>query len=145
MEKSALMSPLSPASEEEVAAPPTLHESRELGPRFEAYRLGAPHDEMFGRDGAVRGHYWPLYRRLVELQPDELARRQQASEQSFLHQGITFTVYGDKQATERIIPTDLLPRIITAAEWDEHRARAEAAHRGAQSVPARHLRRRRAC
>ena len=51
------------------------------------------------------------------LSPEELKLRQQACEQSFLHQGITFTVYGDNQATERIIPTDLLPRIITAAEW----------------------------
>jgi uncharacterized circularly permuted ATP-grasp superfamily protein len=51
------------------------------------------------------------------LSPEELKLRQQACEQSFLHQGITFTVYGDNQATERIIPTDLLPRIITASEW----------------------------
>ncbi len=49
---------------------------------------------------------------------EELNRRQQACEQSFLHQGITFTVYSDNRATERIIPTDLLPRIVTAREWD---------------------------
>ena len=36
---------------------------------------------------------------------------------AFLTQGITFTVYGDDQGTERIFPFDLLPRIITAAEW----------------------------
>src|SRR6201999_533293 len=36
---------------------------------------------------------------------------------SFLNQGITFTVYGQEQGTERIFPYDLLPRIITAAEW----------------------------
>src|SRR6185369_14483303 len=36
---------------------------------------------------------------------------------AFLTQGITFTVYGDMQGTERIFPYDLLPRIITAAEW----------------------------
>jgi uncharacterized circularly permuted ATP-grasp superfamily protein len=51
------------------------------------------------------------------LSAEELRRRQQACEQSFLHQGITFTVYGNNQSTERIIPTDLLPRIITASEW----------------------------
>jgi len=81
--------------------------------------LGHAHDEMFGEDGDVRGHYWPLYRRLVELTPEELARRQHAAEQFFLHQGITFTVYGHEEATERIIPTDLLPRIVTAVEWQE--------------------------
>ena len=81
------------------------------------YRLGRAYDEMFTADGRVRPHYAELHRRLAELSPEELKLRQQACEQSFLHQGITFTVYGDNQATERIIPTDLLPRIITAAEW----------------------------
>jgi uncharacterized circularly permuted ATP-grasp superfamily protein len=81
------------------------------------YRPGRAFDEMFTAEGRVRPHYTELYRRLVELPPDELRLRQHACEQSFLHQGITFTVYGDNQATERIIPTDLLPRIITADEW----------------------------
>ena len=84
---------------------------------YEHYLLGRAYDEMFVADGRVRPHYAELYRRLGELSPEELRLRQQACEQSFLHQGITFTVYGDNQATERIIPTDLLPRIITAAEW----------------------------
>src|SRR5215470_11102109 len=81
------------------------------------YTLGRAYDEMFAGPGRVRAHYDELYARVSELPPDELRRRQQACEQSFLHQGITFTVYGDNQSTERIIPTDLLPRIITAAEW----------------------------
>ena len=54
----------------------------------------------------------------MQLSVEELNRRQHACEQSFLHQGITFTVYGNNQATERISPTDVLPRIITAAEWN---------------------------
>src|SRR5262245_22184885 len=81
------------------------------------YQLGLAYDEMFCADGCVRSHYAHLHRRITELSPEELRLRQQACEQSFLHQGITFTVYGDNQATERIIPTDLLPRIITADEW----------------------------
>ncbi len=84
---------------------------------YSQYRLGRAYDEMFTADGRVRPHYVELHRRLAELSPEELRLRQQACEQSFLHQGITFTVYGDNQATERIIPTDLLPRIITATEW----------------------------
>jgi uncharacterized circularly permuted ATP-grasp superfamily protein len=59
-----------------------------------------------------------LHGRLATLPPEALIRRQQACEQSFLQQGITFTVYSDKQATERIIPTDLLPRLVTAVEWE---------------------------
>ena len=81
------------------------------------YGLGRAYDEMFAGPGRVRTHYDELYRRIGELPADEMRRRQQACEQSFLHQGITFTVYGDNQSTERIIPTDLLPRIVTAAEW----------------------------
>jgi uncharacterized circularly permuted ATP-grasp superfamily protein len=84
---------------------------------YKDYVLAKAYDEMFAPDGTVRPHCAALHRRLSELDSDELARRQQACEQSFLHQGITFTVYSDNQATERIIPTDLLPRIVTAEEW----------------------------
>jgi uncharacterized circularly permuted ATP-grasp superfamily protein len=82
------------------------------------YTLGAAYDEMFDRSGAARAHYQALDARLGSLPPGELERRQHVCEQSFLHQGITFTVYADAQATERIIPTDLLPRIVAAAEWE---------------------------
>ena len=84
---------------------------------YENYRLGAAYDEMFARDGSVRPHCAALHARLASLPTEELIRRQQNCEQSFLHQGITFTVYNDSRATERIIPTDLLPRIVTAQEW----------------------------
>jgi uncharacterized circularly permuted ATP-grasp superfamily protein len=47
-----------------------------------------------------------------------MRRRKQASDVSFLHQGITFTVYGREEGTERIFPHDLLPRIITSTEWE---------------------------
>ena len=80
------------------------------------YALGKPYDEMFTRDGQARAPYAAIDSRVSTLPLEELNRRQQACEQSFLHQGITFTVYSDNRATERIIPTDLLPRIITHAE-----------------------------
>jgi uncharacterized circularly permuted ATP-grasp superfamily protein len=84
---------------------------------YEHYVLGSAYDEMFTAEWGVRPHYSELHRRVAGLSAEELRRRQQACEQSFLHQGITFTVYGNNQSTERIIPTDLLPRIITASEW----------------------------
>jgi uncharacterized circularly permuted ATP-grasp superfamily protein len=84
---------------------------------YSKYLLGAAYDEMFAPDGGVRPHYAALDARLSELPSEELQRRQQATETSFLHQGITFTVYSDAKATERIIPTDLMPRIVPAAEW----------------------------
>ena len=89
---------------------------------YAQYQLGAPYDEMFTPDGTPRPPYVALDSRLSTLPLEELNRRQQACEQSFLHQGITFTVYNDNQATERIIPTDLLPRIITAPEWSRMEA-----------------------
>jgi uncharacterized circularly permuted ATP-grasp superfamily protein len=89
----------------------------QYGPPYAGYALGAAFDEMFARDGGVRPNYAELHAQVARLPAEELYRRQQACERSFLHQGITFTVYGDHQATERIIPTDLLPRIITAADW----------------------------
>jgi uncharacterized circularly permuted ATP-grasp superfamily protein len=85
---------------------------------FTDYTLGAPWDEMFESDGAPRAHAAALYEALTTLPAEELVRRQQACEQSFLDQGITFTVYGHEEATEKIIPTDLLPRIVPGAEWD---------------------------
>src|SRR5450432_2262489 len=84
---------------------------------FPHYELDGSYDEMFSRSGQPRDHYHALYRTLLELPPEELRKSQQAADLSFLHQGITFTVYDDKAGTERIFPNDLLPRIIPAEEW----------------------------
>ncbi|MBA3946193.1 MAG: circularly permuted type 2 ATP-grasp protein [Herpetosiphonaceae bacterium] len=85
---------------------------------FTRYQLDGAYDEMFKPDATPRTHYERLYQRLLRLPPDELTRREQAAELSFLQQGITFTVYGSEEGTERIIPHDLLPRIVTGNEWD---------------------------
>ena len=77
-----------------------------------------PYDEMTGSAGDVRPHYAALETRIETLTAAELAERQRVLERFFLLQGITFTVYGAESTTERIIPTDLLPRIIPADEWD---------------------------
>jgi uncharacterized circularly permuted ATP-grasp superfamily protein len=84
---------------------------------FSEYILDACYDEMFDGSGIARPPYEALYRRLLELSSAELRQRQQDADSAFLHQGVTFTVYGDDQGTERIFPYDLLPRIITAGEW----------------------------
>jgi len=88
-----------------------------LQPPFAHYQLDGAYDEMLGPDGLPRPPYLALYQRLLELPAEELKRRQQAADLSFLHQGITFTVYGRGEGTERIFPYDLLPRIITNEEW----------------------------
>src|SRR5580692_4608582 len=84
---------------------------------FQDYGLDEAYDEMVAADGVARPHYEHLYQALRELPASEFRRRQQISDLSFLHQGITFTVYGRKEGTERIFPNDLLPRIITNEEW----------------------------
>ena len=67
--------------------------------------------------GKSRPHYAPLLETLASLPPDEIRRRKHSADLSFLNQGITFTVYGREEGTERIFPYDLLPRLITSAEW----------------------------
>lgn len=85
---------------------------------FSAYELDSAYDEMFLKPGDPRPPYRQLYKRLLELPLEEMQRRQQAADLSFLNQGITFTVYGREEGTERIFPYDLLPRMITGSEWE---------------------------
>ncbi len=84
---------------------------------FSNYYLDNAYDEMFEMDGRPRSAYQKLFHRLLEMPAEMLRQRQQAADLAFLNQGITFTVYGNEEGTERIWPYDLLPRIITAAEW----------------------------
>lgn len=84
---------------------------------FHSYQLDTAYDEMFAPDARPRSHYAALYSRLLELSPLEFQHRQQIADVTFLNQGITFTVYGNNEGTERIFPYDLLPRIITHTEW----------------------------
>src|SRR5882724_6053224 len=86
-------------------------------PPFRNYQFDAAYDEMFEAPGVPRAHYQGLFRTLLELPGEELKKSQQAADLSFLHQGITFTVYGNEQGTERVFPNDLLPRIIPGEEW----------------------------
>ena len=82
-----------------------------------SYQFEASYDEMFEIPGMPREHYQALHKTLLGLPPEELRKRQQAADLTFLHEGITFTVYGSKEGTEKIFPNDLLPRIIPSNEW----------------------------
>ena len=88
-------------------------------PRFQDYALDAAvYDEMFLPDGDPRAHCQRLYRTLTDLADDELSGIQERVTRSFYNEGITFTVYGDEEAEERIIPIDCIPRLLPKAEWD---------------------------
>jgi uncharacterized circularly permuted ATP-grasp superfamily protein len=91
--------------------------SRSTSDLFSNYLLDAAYDEMFDRAGEPRSHCQGLFEDLVAASVGELRGHQSEAEKAFLTQGITFTVYGDTKGTERIFPYDLLPRVITAADW----------------------------
>ncbi|WPB58196.1 circularly permuted type 2 ATP-grasp protein [Xylophilus sp. GOD-11R] len=82
-------------------------------------------DEMYATlppdPGQVRDHYKTYDRWLAQQAPDLMSRRREEAEVIFRRVGITFAVYGakdeDGSGTERLIPFDLIPRIIPAHEW----------------------------
>ncbi|MEC4720308.1 circularly permuted type 2 ATP-grasp protein [Noviherbaspirillum sp. CPCC 100848] len=75
-------------------------------------------NEMYSDGSAqVREHYRELQAWLGEQTPDTVARKRGEADLIFRRVGITFAVYGNDAGTERLIPFDIIPRIIPAAEW----------------------------
>ena len=74
-------------------------------------------DEMNGPGGALRSAYHELSLWLKETPPDALEYRRQEAELLFRRIGITFAVYGEAESTERLIPFDVIPRILSGKEW----------------------------
>jgi uncharacterized circularly permuted ATP-grasp superfamily protein len=87
-------------------------------PALAEYFLDRAYDEMFAGHGEIRPQYKELLDALTSIPRDELQRRKRSADVSFLTQGITFTVYGREEGTERIFPYDLLPRVVTSQEWE---------------------------
>ena len=87
--------------------------------KLDTYQTDGFYDEMFQADGQPRAETLTLARRLTALSDGELQLRQKAADHTFLNMGITFTVYGHEAGTEKIWPFDIVPRIVTANEWDE--------------------------
>ncbi|MGE0488708.1 MAG: circularly permuted type 2 ATP-grasp protein [Vulcanimicrobiota bacterium] len=90
-----------------------------MSPLFEDYTVGAAYDEMVDPQRGLRGAYQELYAHLAALPFEEINNRQKTADLHFLNQGITFTVYGRDDEGERIFPYDLIPRVITARDWDK--------------------------
>ena len=85
---------------------------------FNSYTLDPSiYDEMFLLDGEPRAHSSRLHETLLESSQEDLATIQERVTRSFSNEGITFTVYGDDEAEERIIPIDCIPRLVPASEW----------------------------
>ena len=77
----------------------------------------APYDEMRAPDGTTRAHYLEYERWLNEQGVEAVQAKRAEADLTFRRVGITFAVYGDDAGTERLIPFDLIPRIIPAADW----------------------------
>jgi len=79
-------------------------------------------DEMTEGAGKVRAPYEKIAEWLESVPREQLQQRRLEAELFFRRGGITFAVYGDAQGEERIIPYDIVPRVLSRAEW-EHLAR----------------------
>ena len=76
-------------------------------------------DEMWGTSGDLRGPYKSFQAWFEGEDPARLRAKQREAEEVFRLTGITFNVYGRAEAEERLIPFDIIPRIISGAEWQK--------------------------
>ena len=74
-------------------------------------------DEMHGTAGAVRSPFAGVQRWLAETAPSAFAQKRQEADLMFQRIGITFNVYGQSAGAERLIPFDIIPRVLDAGEW----------------------------
>jgi uncharacterized circularly permuted ATP-grasp superfamily protein len=79
--------------------------------------VSLPFDEMLGTGEGVRTPYASIHPWLQAQDIEDLRRKRCQAEALFRRTGITFAVYGDEASTERLIPFDIVPRIISAMEW----------------------------
>src|SRR5262249_22647583 len=91
---------------------------RGLKVRFAPYDTAKFYDEMLLADGRARPGTCLLKEKIESLPDGELLQHQEAAERLLLQSGITFNVYGDSAATEKIFPFDIIPRIVEAREWE---------------------------
>src|SRR5512137_2663637 len=85
---------------------------------FTGYESDGYFDEMIGEDGKPRAAAKPLVKDIETLPEGELELRQKSAEHALVQAGITFNVYSDNQGVEKMLPFDLIPRIVSATEWD---------------------------
>ncbi len=88
--------------------------------KFDVYdpQNGPFYDETFAARGVARAGFEPLVSGINALEAGSLLARQAAAERALLSMGITFTLYGEGGSTERIFPFDVIPRVVSAHEWE---------------------------
>ncbi|MDF5690008.1 circularly permuted type 2 ATP-grasp protein [Aquirufa aurantiipilula] len=85
---------------------------------FKDYQTEGFYDEMFSPEGQVREGYGPFKERVEQLSKEEFLRRHQSAERALMAMGITFNVYSENEGTERIMPVDIIPRIVNGSDWN---------------------------
>ena len=81
------------------------------------YSPGQFYCELIGLTGQRNRHLTTLWHRLQKLELDQLRARAADAERELFTLGITFTVYSDRTAIDRILPFDVIPRVISASDW----------------------------
>ncbi len=84
---------------------------------FASYDTEGFYDELIDAGGQPRPGSRLLIEKIESLPPGDLAIRQKAAEAMLLKMGITFNVYGRDEGTEKIMPFDIIPRIVSAEDW----------------------------
>ena len=85
---------------------------------FTNYSTTGFFDEMIDGSGAVKPHYKLFKERLEQIGWKKLNYLQHSTDRAQLSLGMTFNVYNDNQGVERILPLDIIPRIIDGSDWD---------------------------
>lgn len=105
------------ASQSQSQNSPSPSDATIKAARLSDYQCGGFFDELVDENNLARPDAELLVDLINQLPPEELLRRQNAIERSLYQMGITFTVYSDEAGTEKIMPFDVVPRIISAILW----------------------------
>lgn len=85
---------------------------------FEQYNINAGIWDEMCHEGNIRQQYSKVFGDISDLPVELLLQKDKLAGELFMNQGITFTVYSDEAGIEKIFPFDIIPRILTGAEWD---------------------------
>ncbi|MFT3996825.1 MAG: circularly permuted type 2 ATP-grasp protein [Asticcacaulis sp.] len=86
---------------------------------LENYKTDGFFDELFEKDGVAHAAAAGLVEQIDALSRADLRRRQKLAEDILYQSGNTFNVYGDKKGTEKILPFDIIPRLVSGADWNK--------------------------
>ncbi len=108
-----------PANQSRAARGSGTRKSAPVEPLFSSYRpLGGVVDEVFQPDRSPRKEFSSIVGLLDDLGKAEFRSRKRLADSALLNGGITFSVYSDRRGTEKIFPFDLIPRVVSATDWD---------------------------